>query len=199
MRGLAGVVRSLPGPGALGVGTVEGCGHRSAQRLRVDCLAAFQIGEQQSGGGGERRTGVRLRNGGRGKRRSRGSGCDEIRIHEGHPGERGREGPWGALSTPAAQTRPGRPFPLGRGRVACVWGSRRRHKKSPARWPGLRDGEGAGAVAAALLVSVIPPRRRATDLPRDRTALDRLHRRLRHRRGMRAEDPLRLRAGHRPR
>ena len=26
-------------------------GDRSAQRLRVDCLAAFQIGEQQSGGG----------------------------------------------------------------------------------------------------------------------------------------------------
>lgn len=47
-------------------------------------------------------------------------------------------------------------------------------------------------------VSVIPPRPRATDLPRDRMALDRL-RRLRHRRGTESEDPVRLRAGHRPR
>jgi hypothetical protein len=51
----------------------------------------------------------------------------------------------GALSRPRpAQTRPGRPFPLRRGRLACAWGSRRRHEKSPGAMAGLEGGKVRG-------------------------------------------------------
>jgi hypothetical protein len=42
-----------------------------AQRVRIDCAATFQIGEQQSGGDGECKTCLRLRVGRRGRTSSR--------------------------------------------------------------------------------------------------------------------------------
>jgi hypothetical protein len=60
LRRFAGVVGRLPVPDALGVRTVEGCDHRSAKRPRIDRTAAFEIGQQQAGGGEQRDAGVRL-------------------------------------------------------------------------------------------------------------------------------------------
>jgi hypothetical protein len=76
---LAGVIGRLPVPGAGGVGCAEGGLHRHTQGSGVDALAAFEMGQQQTGGredgaGGFGIGAERKRRGG-GRRR----GC-EIRV-----------------------------------------------------------------------------------------------------------------------
>jgi hypothetical protein len=59
LRCLAGVVSSLPGPGAFSVRSAERRCHRGAKRMRIDRAAAFEITEQQLGGREERNARVR--------------------------------------------------------------------------------------------------------------------------------------------
>ena len=61
LRGLASLVGGLPVPDAVGVGTAEARQHGGAQHLGIDGAAAFEIGQQQPGGGDEGRGSVKQR------------------------------------------------------------------------------------------------------------------------------------------
>jgi hypothetical protein len=59
LRRFAGVIGGLPGPRAFGVRTAKRSDHGRAKRVRIDRAAAFEIGQEQFGGGKERNAGIR--------------------------------------------------------------------------------------------------------------------------------------------
>src|SRR3546814_16878136 len=57
LRRLAGVIGGLPVPGAVRIGAVKRSLHRGAQRTGVDGAAAFEVGQDEGGGGEDRSAG----------------------------------------------------------------------------------------------------------------------------------------------
>ena len=89
LRRLAGVVGGLPIPGAIGIGAAERGLHRATQGPRVDGAAAFEIGQDERGGGENGPSGRGETGRNRKRRRRMGDGCSK--GHGGCPQE-SREG-----------------------------------------------------------------------------------------------------------
>src|SRR5216683_802025 len=139
-RRLAGVISSLPVPGACCIGAAEGVLHGRAQGDRIDAAAAFEIGEKKTRSLGDTDGGVAMSGYEGARYRLSGRGSRNIRREE-TSGERERIEPQGALSRPHRL----KPVPASLSLSPEIQATGDAPKReSPAQGPGFRSGENAG-------------------------------------------------------